>query len=103
MTKSQTICVEELEASLSKRVTEVVDGLRSDGVAFFELGDRHSRLQTLAIKRLERVWKCLEEKRLHDWKKGDRTLERKREEFGGITWERADEKAEEAVRHARCC
>lgn len=37
----QTIGIEELEASVSKPVTEVINGLRSDGVALFELGDRH--------------------------------------------------------------
>lgn len=47
--ESQTIGVEELEASLSKPIAEVVDGLCSDGVAFFELGDRHYRVSDLAF------------------------------------------------------
>ena len=32
-----------------KPIAEVVDGLCSDGVAFFELGDRHYRVSDLAF------------------------------------------------------
>ena len=43
--EAQTICIKELEAFLSKFITEVVNRLCSIGVMLFELADRHSLLR----------------------------------------------------------
>lgn len=40
---------------MSKPVTEVVNGLRRDGVAFLELGDRHS---SPSLIKGVRFWVC---------------------------------------------
>lgn len=49
--KQETIRVEQLEASLYKSLTEVINGLCCDGVALFDLGDRHSGVGVGLLRR----------------------------------------------------